>query len=327
MNPSNCSSPWANDEILVFGDVPSCNLPIPAYLVLLVLATLNRFKIAIFHVSAWRKRETLRKRNHSALNPSRAQLPIVPCLSLIVAISQALFLVLTAANIISSRDGSSTFLFSVIFLSIMLIAQLYAFKLVRLGKKLAPLNHHMESSNSNEGEKTSLASFDKLQLFLIWIWWFGAGVMVIAPFFVYYYQPLPNVDAFRALIIANVFMNASNIILQAHQMTRVIKVVKAQSRRTAAIVSAGSPTAMQVSKVVTRLQKLRVLYVFLCFFYCSILIANAVTLNFFWWMYVLNVGMEQLYLEAFSNTLTHKKDQTRKVDESATMTAPRNKPT
>ena len=246
---------WATDEMLIYGDKSSnCGMPIPVWAVLISIALCLRFWLCVEHWRVWIVRE--RQKKHHMVLPLTAQrferrIPVVPLVSTYVLVMQIIFLSLASANVISARDGTSSFVLALLFFGMQCVNQLFAFKLVRLGRRIAPLKG--SGSGQKQGDDdffVALTNFDQLQQILNAGWWCGAFGNCISPFLVYFLRPSPNGVAFRFLFISNLVMVIASIALQVHQISRVLLASEGQARKMAGVVSGNAMT----SQIATAIQ-------------------------------------------------------------------------
>lgn len=164
MNVENCPPGWATDQVFIFNNpVGTCDMPVPAYILLGVILTTFKGILTCLHIKEWRRRQ----RKLYAKMDRQKHHPFVPTLSFVSFMVYATFFPLTFANVVNSGNGWSYALHSIGWVCFGLISIFFLFKIVRLGRRLVPIikekrrNEMLEQLQRDEDDPPTYSSSNK----------------------------------------------------------------------------------------------------------------------------------------------------------------------
>ena len=236
MNTENCSEGYFTDEIGVpFHSSPPCQASTYFWLIAMSCLILCRGSLSCYHFKIWFRREaklalTLGP-SSGRTNKQLRRFPIVPTLSFSVFLSQVVLLTLSSTNIVNATNGTIYPVFALYFSPSQIMNQLFALKLLRLGKKLSVWN-----GNANSTNKKGLVKYDditKLDFSLkafIFIFWFAFSLERIADILCVAVPPAPLPQLVRFGYTAALVMNFTVTVQILHQLNRVIRAISPISK-------------------------------------------------------------------------------------------------
>jgi hypothetical protein len=322
-NQDGCPPLWATDEILTFNPIKQpCGLLVPVWLLFISISCALRIFIAFRHWLYWfaRQRKEYKRTLTSPQERSKRdkRLPIVPILSIVVAIMQIAFVTLVSTNTISSRSGVSLIVAVLWFHPQKLLNQLFALKLIRLGKRISPAGPRTpveqgqivtvsnSASQAIDDHNKRLTTWDDLHRFLVLVWFLSMIGQFIVVILAGTIQPLPWAEGFRAFVVFDILVNVSTLGTQVHQLSRVMAAIKVH---TAAVMSINSSTSYEhgINQAIRRLRHQRRviigLGVPLFSFHGYMVVSN----DFPWYLLLIFCYMEffSIYLVARSMNVRH----------------------
>jgi len=230
MNTENCPIGYFRDEIAIPNPDPSagCNGNVYIWLFFMTAVTVLRGLLAIAHFKFWFRREAKFASQRVVASRIR-RLPIVPTLSFFVFLLQVLVLVLTSLNVVRGPNGSVFPLLAMFYIPTQVMHQLFALKLVRLGKKLAFRGATQRGDSSNGEKMDRLSRLDKFHKILLIICAIAFTLQKIVDILVYIVQPAPDLSLIRTGHVSAIILNIASTGQTIHQLSRVIDAVEANA--------------------------------------------------------------------------------------------------
>ena len=152
MNRENCSQFQATDN-LMFISQDKCTVNFIVYIVWMLLLALIKSIQAVASFVDWRKR-------YAKVSKNSGRKPVVPILVAIQAVSEILYLCLTATNILNAENGGAFALYCWLYFVFCCYSFILIRQFINLGKRLIPIAKATpEELNSQKYDDLSRANF------------------------------------------------------------------------------------------------------------------------------------------------------------------------
>lgn len=231
---------------------------------------------------------------------------------------QMVFVTLVSTNTISSRNGVSAVIAVLWFHPQKFLNELFALKLIRLGKRISPARPkasseqgqivmvHDDASHAAEEQNKRLTTWDDLHRFLLLVWFVSMIGQFISTVILCTVQPTPQLEAFRAFVIFDVLISISSIGTQIHQLSRVIGAIKVHTAIVKSINNIGT-YQNSINQAIKRLEHQRRVIYLLAIPLFAIHGYLIVTLDFPWYLILTFCYLEftSIYLVSRSMNVRH----------------------